>query len=275
MRTAWRTAPEVPSLRRWSRREVLLAGVLLTLAATAWLLTHLLGTPEMRVGILTGAEPMDETMGETMPAGQMSAAFFLATWIVMMAAMMLPSLVPFTIGVSRLMRVGGAGRSGTALLTLGYFAVWAATGGVAYVAWRGFEELSVGSSAAVSRAGAVVLAGAAIYELTPLKRVCLRHCRSPSLLLLQYGPRAVASRTGATRAGLAHGMYCLGCCWALMAVLLALGVMSLVWMALVAAVIAVEKVSRHGERVSQALGVVLAALAVLVLLEPEVLATLG
>ena len=120
MTTAWRTAPDVPSLRRWSRREVLLAGVLLVLAVSAWLLTHLLGTPEMRVGILTGAEPM----GDMMPAGQMSAAFFLATWIVMMAAMMLPSLVPFTIGVSRLMRVGGAGRSGTALLTLGYFAVW-------------------------------------------------------------------------------------------------------------------------------------------------------
>lgn len=271
MTTAWRTTPEVPALRRWSRREALLAGVLVALAATAWLLTHLLGTPEMRAGILTGAEPMDDMM----PAEQMSAAFFLATWIVMMAAMMLPSLVPFTIGVSRLMRVGGAGRSGTALLTLGYFAVWATTGVLAYLVWRGFEELSSGSPTTVSRAGAAVLAGAAIYQLTPLKRVCLRHCRSPNLLLLQHGPRAVASRTGAIRAGLAHGAYCLGCCWALMAVLLALGVMSLVWMGVVAAVIAIEKTTRHGERLSQALGVLMAALAGLVLLEPTVLATIG
>jgi predicted metal-binding membrane protein len=269
--TAWRTAPAVPPLRRWSRREVFLAGVLLTLAASAWVLTHLLGTPEMRVGILTGAEPM----GDMASMDQMGAAFFLVTWIVMMAAMMLPSLVPFTIGVSRLMRAGGAGRSGTALLTLGYFTVWVATGVIAYLVWRGFEELSGGSTATAARAGSAVLVGAAIYELTPLKRVCLRHCRSPSLLLLQHGPRAVASRFGAARAGLAHGLYCLGCCWALMAVLLALGVMSLVWMGVVAAVIAVEKVTRYGELISRGLGVLLAGLAVLVLLEPAVLATIG
>lgn len=251
---------------------MLLAGVLLGLAAAAWLLTHLLGSPEMRVGLLTGADPMGDMV---MPADQMSAAYFLTTWILMMAAMMLPSLVPFTIGASRLMRAGRAGRSGTVLLTLGYFAVWAATGGTAYVVWRGFEELAAGSPTTVSRAGAAVLAVAALYELTPLKRVCLRHCRSPVVLLLQHGPRAVASRRGAFRAGLAHGAYCLGCCWALMAVLLALGVMSLVWMGVLAAAIAVEKVTRHGERTSQAIGVLLAALTVTVWLEPDVLATLA
>lgn len=272
MTTAPGTAPEVPALRRWSRREGLLAGVLLALAASAWLLTHLLGSPEMRVGILTGADPMGDM---TMPADQMSAAFFLATWIVMMAAMMLPSLVPFTIGVGRLMRAAGAARSSTALLTLGYFTVWATTGGLAYLAWRGFEELAAASPTTVSRAGAAVLAVAAAYELTPIKRVCLRRCRSPFLLLLQHGPRAVTSRSGAFRAGVTHGAYCFGCCWALMAVLLALGVMSLVWMGVVAAAIAVEKVARHGERISQALGLLLSALAVLVLLEPAVLATMG
>ena len=83
-----------------------LAGALFTLAASAWTLTHLMGTPEMRVGVLTGAQPM----GDMMPAGLMGAALFEVTWIVMMAAMMLPSLVPFTIGVGRLMRAGGAGR---------------------------------------------------------------------------------------------------------------------------------------------------------------------
>jgi len=269
--TGGRSVRDIPSLRRWSRREVFLAGVLLTLAASAWTLTHLMGTPEMRAGILTGAQPM----GDMMPAGLVGAALFLVTWIVMMAAMMLPSLVPFTIGVGRLMRAGGAGRSGTALLTLGYFAVWVATGAIAYLVWRGFEELSVRSSAAAARVGSAVLLGAAIYQLTPLKRVCLRHCRSPSLLLLQHGPQAVASRFGATRAGLAHGLYCLGCCWALMGVLLALGVMSIVWMGVVAAVIAVEKVTRYGEHISRGLGVLLAALAVLVLLDPAVLATIG
>ena len=269
--TGRRATRDIPSLRLWSRREMFLAGVLFTLAASAWMFTHLMGTPEMRVGILTGAQPMS---GMT-PAGLVGAALFLVTWIVMMAAMMLPSLVPFTIGVGRLMRAEGAGRSSTALLTLGYFAVWVATGAIAYLVWRGFEELSIGSSAAAARAGSAVLFAAALYQLTPLKRVCLRHCRSPSLILLQHGPQAVSSRFGATRAGLAHGLYCLGCCWALMAVLLALGVMSLVWMGVVAAVIAVEKVSRYGEPISRGLGVLLAALAVLVLLDPAVLATIG
>ena len=271
MSTGGRTARDIPLLRRWSRRELFLAGVLFTLAASAWTITHLMGTPEMRVGVLTGAEPM----GDMMPAVWVGAALFEVTWIVMMAAMMLPSVVPFTIGVGRLMRARGAGRSGTALLTLGYFVVWVATGAIAYLVWRGFEELAVGSPADAARAGSAVLFGAAIYQLTPLKRVCLRHCRSPSLLLLQFGPQAVASRLGATRAGLAHGLYCLGCCWALMAVLLALGVMSLVWMGVVAAVIAVEKVTRYGEPISRGLGVLLAALAGLVLLDPAVLATIG
>jgi predicted metal-binding membrane protein len=269
--TGERTARDVPSLRRWSRREVFLAGVLFTLAASGWMLTHLMGTPEMRVGILTGAQPM----GDMMPAGLLGAALFLVTWILMMAAMMLPSLAPFTIGIGRLMRARGAGRSGIVLLTLGYFTVWVATGAVAYVVWRGFEGLASGPSAAAARAGSAVLFGAAIYQLSPLKRVCLRHCRSPSLLLLQHGPRAVASRLGATRAGLTHGFYCLGCCWALMAVLLALGVMSLIWMGAVAAVIAVEKVTRYGEPISRGVGILLAALAVLVQLEPDVLATIG
>jgi predicted metal-binding membrane protein len=267
----WRTLRQPPALRRWSQREMALSGLLVTLAAVAWVLTHLMGTPEMRAGILTGADPM----GAIMPAGVFDATIFLGTWTVMMAAMMLPSLVPFTIGVSRLMRAGGAGRSGTVLLTLGYFAVWIATGAVAYLVWRGFEAISVESSAAAARAGSAVLFGAAVYQLTPLKRVCLRHCRSPGLLLLQHGPAAVASRAGATRAGVAHGLYCLGCCWTLMAVLLALGVMSLVWMGIVAAVIALEKVTWYGEPLSRAVGVVLAALAVIVLLDPTVLATIG
>lgn len=248
---------------------MLLAGVLFILAASAWMLTHLMGTPAMRVGILTGAQPMDDEM----PMGQLDAWFFLVTWIVMMAAMMLPSLVPFTIGVNRLTRTRGAGHSGTVLLTLSYFVIWAATGTIAYLVWHGFGLLTVGSTQAAARVGSVVLIGAAIYQLTPLKRVCLRHCRSPNLLLLQHGPQAVASRFGAVRAGLSHGLYCLGCCWALMLVLLALGVMSLVWMGLVAAVIAMEKVTPYGEPISQGLGVLLAALAVLVQLDPDVLAT--
>lgn len=225
----------IPPLRRWSRAELALSGLLLAIAAVAWLLTHELSEPGMRSGILTGANPMDDTM--RLPV--LAVVLFLATWTVMMAAMMLPSIVPFTIGISRLLSASGARRGGLAVLTLGYFLIWIATGMVAYVLVRGFELLAVDPETA-ARTGAGVLLAAGAYQLTPLKRVCLRHCRSPMLLVLQHGQAALRSRFGAARAGLAHGGYCLGCCWALMAILVAAGVMSLTWMAIIAAVVALD-----------------------------------
>jgi predicted metal-binding membrane protein len=122
-----------------------------------------------------------------------------------------------------------------------------------------------------ARTGAGVLLVAGIYQLTPLKRICLRHCRSPLLLVMQHGQAALRSRFGATRAGLAHGGYCLGCCWALMGVLVAAGVMSLTWMATIAAVIAMEKLHRHGELISRILGGLTLVVALALLVEPAAL----
>jgi predicted metal-binding membrane protein len=157
-----------------------------------------------------------------------SIASFLWLWIAMSAAMMLPAVVP---AASLAERVG---RSGTAFVG-GYFAVWAVTGVAAFEATR--VLMSAGRGLA---AGAV--AAAAVYQLSPLKDACLRRCRSPLGLLV---------RRGALGAGLEHGALCLGCCWALMLALLALGAGSLLWMAAVAAAILVEKVSALGTRASR------------------------
>lgn len=257
----------VPRLRRWTQVELLLAAVLLALAAAAWLLTNRLASPGMRTGILTGASPMDETMRQW-PA---DAALFVGTWVVMMAAMMLPGIVPFTVGVNRLLRARGASGANMIALIVGYFLVWAAVGVASYFFLQGLEAIVTGPSAAATRVGAGVLLVAGLYQLTPLKQVCLRHCRSPAVLLLKHGQAAVRSRFGALRAGIGHGGYCLGCCWALMAVLLAAGLMNLVWMGVIAIAVVLEKVNRHGETISRMSGGLLITVAAVLFTQPDLL----
>jgi predicted metal-binding membrane protein len=259
----------VPPLRRWSQAEFLLAGLLVALAAVGWLLSGLLATSDMQSGVLTGAMPM----GDSMHPWLTEAGLFLLTWLVMMAAMMLPSIVPFTVGMNRILRVRGAARGSTVTMTLAYLLIWAGTGILAYPVLRGLQTVSAGPTEVAVRVGAVVLLAAGLYQLTPLKRVCLRRCRSPVFLVMQHGQRATRSRLGAWQAGIKHGAYCLGCCWALFAVLLAAGVMSLVWMAAIAAIVALEKVSSRGETIASALGGVLIAVGLLLLAAPSVLAT--
>jgi predicted metal-binding membrane protein len=168
-----------------------------------------------------------------------SMVSFLWLWIGMSAAMMLPSLIPAA------SLAGCVGRSSMAFVS-GYFAIWAAIGIVAFEAARGL--MGAGRWLA---AGAIL--GAAGYQLTPLKDACLRRCRSPLGLLL---------RRGAFRAGLEHGLLCLGCCWALMLALFALGMGSMFWMAGVAAAIFVEKVTSAGARASAPVAVALLGAAV-------------
>lgn len=258
----------IPSPRTWSRAELLLAGTLLALAAMAWLLTNGLAVPGMRLGVLTGMSPMEPQMR----AVPVALAMFLVTWVVMMAAMMLPGLVPFTVGVSRLL--GGRTGSGTmSALTAGYLVVWGAAGILGYLVVRGFEALATGENVTAVRAGAGVLLMAGTYQFTPLKRWCLVRCRSPLALMVRYADLIRRSRRGALLVGIRHGGYCFGCCWALMVVLLATGAMSLVWMAATAAVIAVEKVVPRGEVLGSVLGVVLIGLGAVLLAAPGLVTT--
>jgi predicted metal-binding membrane protein len=212
-------APALTAVRaRWG-----LVALLLALAALSWWST---------AGRMDG---MDDGPWTAFGA----FGWFLGVWVVMMAAMMLPSLAPTVALYSRMSRA----RSPVSplLFTAGYLVVWGAAGALAFAlaaAGRGI----LGDVLAWDRAGrwaaGVTLLVAAAYEVTPLKDVCLGKCHSPLGFLLgawRDGP------AGALKMGARHGAWCLGCCWALMASLLALGVMSVAWMAFVAVLIAVEK----------------------------------
>ena len=271
----------VPALRAWTRFELVLAGVLLAAAAGAWALTGAMSMPDMQGGILTGLQPMASTPAmPAMPGMEpsagastgLAAALFVATWVVMMAAMMLPAITPFTIGLARLLGEHPQRRRRLAALTAGYLAVWGVAGLAALGVVKGFDALAADPGPTTVRTGAAVLLLAGAYQFTPLKRWCLVRCRSPLALVVRHGPRATRSGVGALATGLTHGAYCLGCCWALMLVLLAAGVMSLVWMAIIAAVITVEKVLPRGEILAQVIGALLLAVGVLLLAAPELAA---
>jgi len=148
---------------------------------------------------------------------------YLAVWTLMMTAMMLPSVGPLVTLYARTART-----QDQALLVLGYLGVWSATGLVAYAADMRLEVNA-----------AIVLFAAAAYELTPLKAACLRGCRAPVDFLVV---RWRGGRLGALRLGIEHAVYCVGCCWALMAVLVLAAAMSLVWAAVLAVMLFAQKV---------------------------------
>jgi predicted metal-binding membrane protein len=193
--------------------------------------------------------------------------WFLGVWVVMMAAMMLPSLAPTTALYARMTRQRGLSRP--LLFTGGYLLIWGAAGLGAYGLVRAGSSVFGGDLAwhAGGRwfAGGV-LALAAAYELTPLKDVCLTKCRSPLGFLLgawRDGP------VGALQMGSRHAGWCVGCCWALMAALFALGIMSLTWMAFIAALIAFEKtLPWRGPAIWGTAGVLM-VLAIMVLAVPQ------
>lgn len=189
-------------------------------------------------------------------------ATFLVAWIVMMAAMMLPSVAPMVLLFDRV-SAEKARRDlpyvPTWIFAASYFAVWTVYGLAAFGLYRGVRALDIGflnwDRGGPYVAGALV-ALAGLYELTPLKGVCMRHCRSPMQFVLAGWRDGVS---GALRMGAEHGAYCVGCCWGLMVVLFALGVMSLFWMAVVAALIFAQKVLPYGDRLSRVFAVAFVA----------------
>jgi predicted metal-binding membrane protein len=193
--------------------------------------------------------------------------WFVGVWIVMMAAMMLPSVSPTVALYSTMTRRRSAALP--LLFTAGYLLVWGAAGatafGVAVLGSRGFGDVLAWDRAGRWVAG-VTLVVAAVYELTPLKDVCLGKCRSPLGFLLGAWRDG---RRGALEMGAKHGAWCVGCCWALMASLFALGVMSIAWMAFIAALIAIEKTLPWRRLVTWGTAAVLLTLGVLLLAAPE------
>jgi predicted metal-binding membrane protein len=202
-----------------------------------------------------GAMPgtMDMALGE-----------FVAMWSLMMAAMMLPSVAPLAGLYARTITERRAPR--LTAFGVGYLLAWASTGVAAFWLAGLFADVASGSSGTGKAVAATAFGACGLYQLTPLKERCLGHCRSPLTHLFHY-----ASFRGGTRdlrAGLHHGLYCLGCCWTLMVLLVAFGVMNLLAMAGLAVVIGIEKHWRHGRMFARAVGIAALLLAVLVVIEP-------
>jgi predicted metal-binding membrane protein len=191
-----------------------------------------------------------------------SFGWFIGIWVTMTAAMMLPSAAPAVLLFSHL----GRGLQ-TVLFVGGYLLAWTAFGASAYAVSRIAHHVAPSFVAWDERgpwvAGAA-LAAAGLYQLTPLKTVCLRHCRSPLRFLL----RRRGGHLSALRAGLGHGGYCIGCCAGLMVALFALGIMSVFWMAVAAVVILVEKTLPRGEAFARVLALALVVLGTWIALSP-------
>ena len=184
-----------------------------------------------------------------------------AMWAVMMVAMMLPSAAPVTLLIAGIARRRAGGRLGlpTALFVAGYLAVWFAFAAVATLLQWQIEAAGILSDtmalASMVAAGAILVA-AGIYQWTPLKQACLRHCRSPLEFLLFHWRDGIA---GAFASGVRHGAFCLGCCWMLMALLFVGGVMNIAWIGGIALLVLIEKVAPWGGWMGRATGILMIA----------------
>jgi predicted metal-binding membrane protein len=228
------------------RNPILVAATLLGAALLTWIVT----VQRMR--------GMDGGPGTDL--GGLS--WFIGVWVTMMAAMMLPSAAPMTLAFQRLSSQRerhGHSFVPTWVFVAGYLAVWAIYGLAAYGLFRLVSQADFGFLA-WDRAGPYVAGGAialaGVYELTSVKSACLRHCRSTThFVVARWRPR----RSGALVMGAQHGTYCIGCCSGLMLVLFALGVMSLLWMVMVATLIFAQKVLPGGLRLTRVIAIALIA----------------
>jgi len=219
------------------------AGLLIAVAALCW--------------VVTARRMHGMDMGPGTDLGTLG--WFAIVWLTMMAAMMLPSLVP--------MALAGPRTGASFVFALGYLLTWAAVGVLAYALFRGARSLDI-SWLAWDRGGPYVAGGvilaAALYELTPVKSTCLRHCREPELLAARWRP----GMSGALVTGVEHGGFCVGSSWALMAALFALGVMNLAWMIVVASLVAMEKLLPSRRFAIATTAVFIAVLGLAVALDP-------
>lgn len=245
-------------LRLWFRGRGVTA-VLLIAAAVGWWWSARAMDHQMSAGDSMGA------MSDHSVAVAMSLGAFLVAWLAMMAAMMLPAVAP-VVGLYR--RAVSAGRAAPLPIFLsGYLLVWLVPGVPAYWAWRRLAEPLADGRPWAGRLAAGTLLAAALWQVGPVKAMCLRHCRSPLSFFMRHRG-GLRRPMAAIKLGIAHGAFCLGCCWLLMVVLVALGTMNVYWMAGLAIVIFAEKVVTAGEWFSRATALAMAALGLYLLVDP-------
>ena len=246
------------------RVTLIVVGVLVGLAALAWWST---------VRQANSMSDMVSGLGQVgaRAPNDMTIPIFMGMWVAMMIAMMFPTVAPIVLAHRMVVKRRGEGETPTAAFVSGYIAVWALIGVIPLIGFLAFRNLS--AEAADSRwlptvAGAI-LAGAGAYQFTRWKAVCLKACRSPMTFLMTHDWGG-GSRS-AFKAGVTHGAYCLGCCWALMAVLVVVGLMNLVWMAGIALIFLAEKNWKHAVGLTKFVGTALVLLGILVIIWPGIL----
>ena len=237
--------------------------MLLALGAVGWI-----------VFLRQASQPMHmahDMMGPDLTMGR-SWGLFYAMWVAMMVAMMFPASAPMVLMYGRMKRREPVS---VALFTASYIVLWFAFGALAFLLGALVEDQASRSEWVMmnwARGGGILLVLAGIYQLTPLKEVCLRHCRTPLGFVMSHWRDG---RTGAIRMGAAHGLYCMGCCWLLFLILVPLGVMNVAAMIAVALVVFVEKVMPWGRAAGRFAAAGLVAYGALVILRPELLPTVA
>jgi predicted metal-binding membrane protein len=236
------------------RVNLVTGGILLALAAAAWYVTI-------------------ATLGP-MAMMEVSVPIYLATWLTMLVAMMFPAVAPVVAAFARVANARQDASLTVPAFVAGYLVIWIAAGLVPLTLYLLSRGMVAGMSS--SPAGAVVIGavlfGAGIYQFTPWKGTCLRACRSALGVVMNHD--FGTGIAGAFRAGAAHGAFCLGCCWALMAVLVLIGIMSLAWMAIMSIVFLGEKNWRYGVELTRVAGTLITLLGIAIIVDPQVLAVL-
>jgi predicted metal-binding membrane protein len=239
----------------WRERLLILAE-LIALTALSWL--YLLRMPMSASDF--GA--MAARISAPLPSSVVNLWIIFMMWAVMMVAMMLPSAAPMILTYARIARSRDGGAIIRAwMFAAGYFATWTIFSAVATVVQVILQQVAILSNALATSSivGAAILLAAGIYQLTPLKQACLGHCQSPVAFFMTHWRDG---SVGAFRMGLAHGTFCVGCCWMLMLLLFAAGVMNLVWVGALTALVLIEKLLPYPRAIANASGVALIVCAI-------------
>jgi predicted metal-binding membrane protein len=246
------------------RVTLVVVGVLVGLAGVAWWST---------VRQATSMSDMVSGLGQVgaRAPNDMTIPIFLGMWVAMMVAMMFPTIAPIVLAHRMVVQRRGEGNAPTVAFVLGYILVWALIGAFPLLGFLGFRNLAAdaGDSRWLPTLAGGILFVAGVYQFTRWKAACLKACRSPMSFLMTHDFGG-GSRS-ALKAGLTHGAYCLGCCWALMAVLVVVGLMNLVWMAGIALVFLAEKNWKHAVGLTKVVGSVLIVLGIAVIVAPGIL----
>ncbi|HLF07858.1 MAG TPA: DUF2182 domain-containing protein [Dehalococcoidia bacterium] len=248
----------------FSRERNVILALLLVLAAASWAVLL------WQSGMVGDGMAMGLTMG-------MAAPLFLAIWVAMMVAMMFPTAAPMILTFTRVhagRREKGQSFVPTWVFVSGYLVIWTLFGALAYavaVAGEALAGQSMWLMENAARVGGGLLIVAGLYQLSPLKNICLSKCQSPMSFILTSWR---SGYRGSFRMGLEHGVYCLGCCWLLFVILFPLGMMNVAAMAVITLLIFAEKSLPKGRQIGQAAAVLLLAYGAVVLFMPQALPTM-